>query len=132
MAIWQSPPNPDDFNFQSWGGNSACSVCGGPSRDERVFRPPSADDFEGFFDICTGCMTEAADELGMVVIGDVDLSQFVSIADFTTAQSELLMSRDAVMTLTRENVRLQDVIAALEEPVDYVTSYVEDGDDEDE
>jgi hypothetical protein len=135
VSIWQNPPNPIDFNFQSWGGRSSCAVCGSPSRGERVFRPPAADDFEGFFDICTGCMTEAADEMGMVAPGDVNLSEYVTIADFTQAQAELLMSRDACMTLTRENVRLQDVIESLEEPVDYVFSYDhkdDDDDDEDE
>ena len=130
MSIWQSPPNVTDFNFQSWNGQAQCAVCGGPARNERIFRPPHADDYEGFFDICSNCIREAADELGLAETHIIEHQTEELQSTLGNLLEELRGSRDALATVTRENVRLQDVIDTMNEPVE--TRFPDDFDGEDD
>lgn len=130
MTIWNRIP---DFDHLSWDGAAKCFNCGSTKRptEEGVFRPQNFDDISGFPDICEGCMTEAAAELGLVASQDGALKEIQH--ELSELLEELRGSRDALATLTRENVRLQELIDDLSQDFDTVVGvYSDDFEDDDD
>lgn len=130
MSIWMRPP---DFDHLSYGGTAKCAVCGSTKRstETAIFRPPNHDEFDGFFDICEGCIREAAQELGLAETAGAQRVIRKLEKEVSDLSVDLSGARDAQQTLSRENVRLQDVIEDLNAPVvEYVEEYQEEGDDE--
>ena len=114
--IFQTIP---DFNFQSHQGRAVCAVCGTISKPGQiVFRPPHADDFDGFFDICENCIREAADHLGLQEVAPLQEAQAADTAAIVKLHEELSSAREALATVTRENVRLQDTLEELAQPIE--------------
>ena len=112
--IFQTIPEYDHLSFA---GQYKCAVCGsGRRKDEVIFRPPMPDDFDGFFDICSNCVREAADFLGIretaTIEAALDQSEEARVAAVLQAQE----AREAMATVVRENVRLQDELEDLNAP----------------
>ena len=127
MSIWMKV---EDFNFQSWDGQSICAVCGSPKKKHHihVFRPPHPDDVSGFFDICEDCMRQAADELGLGETTGLTRSVEVALKDLAKAQEEKVQLQEALATVTRMNVTLQDEIDELNAPME--VPFEDEDDDE--
>ncbi len=112
MSVWQRI---EDFNHLSLNGIPKCFNCGGIKRksEEFVYRPQAMDDFSGFPDLCEGCIVEAAALIGMIE-SDVAVQAHNEQKALDLVVSELLdesaEQRAALSAVTRENVRLQDVI----------------------
>ena len=113
MSVWLRPP---DFDHLSWEGRAVCSNCGSTKRrtEEAIFRPQTLDYFSGHPDLCEGCIGEAAEMIGLVADKSGALREVQQ--EVSSLLEELRMSRDALATVTRENVRLQEVIDDLNEP----------------
>lgn len=114
-SIWMRP---NDFDHLSYGGVAKCSVCGSTKRDheDSVFRPPHPDDFSGFFDICEGCIREAAKTLGLAETAGAERVIEKLQREVSDLSADLSGARDAQAALARENVRLQDVMDDLNAP----------------
>lgn len=119
----------EDFNHLSWEGRAVCANCGSTKQpdDEFVFRPAFLDEVNGFPDICANCIREAADALGIGETGDLEVELDHTRQNIADLLEELGAARDALATVTRDNVRLQDVIEDLNAPVEELTAF----DDED-
>jgi len=114
--IWQTI---SDFDYLSYEGRAVCSICGSTCRKgQMVFRPPQPDDVSGFWDICENCIREAADHLGLGEVGPLEKTAEDLRDVVATAHQELIGAHDALATITRENVRLQDVIEDLNLPLE--------------
>ncbi len=117
MTIWQRP---NDFDHLSWDGTAKCFNCGSTKRktEEAIFRPATFDDMSGFPDLCEGCVVEAAAVLGLVVDNSVALKD--AQHEFAEVLEVLRTTREALAAVTRENVRLQEVLddftMSVEEP----------------
>lgn len=130
MSIWNPIP---DFNHLSYDGQANCAVCGSDKAktDEFVFRPPTMDHVSGFFDICASCIGQGADDLGwlepdrataIAAAADKAHAEAIALAD------QLAAARDALATVTRENVRLQEAIDDLNSPVEVSFDEVDEND----
>ena len=130
MSIWLRA---DDFDELSWEGTYACAVCGSIKRpdEERIFRPPTHDDFSGSFDICEGCIREGAKELGLAETAGAQHVINKLTKEVSRISDELSSARDSQASLARENVRLQEVIDDLNAPDElYGLDPEEEDDDE--
>lgn len=107
----------DDFDYGSWDGKAACAVCGSIKRqsETRIFRPPVTDDVSGSFDICEGCIREGASQLGLAETAGADRVIRKLEKEVQRLSDDLSGMRDALATMTRENVRLQDTLDELYE-----------------
>jgi len=105
-TIWQVI---SDFDHLT-SGNATCTVCGSIKADTytAVFRPPQIiDEFTGFADICQSCMEQGANELGWidpVVAKALIGKQAVDAESIRLLEEKLKSSREALATVTRENV----------------------------
>lgn len=116
-GVWQHLP---DFDHLTWESRSVCSNCGSAKRrtESGIFRPNTLDDFSGFPDLCEGCVVEAADMLGLVSADNTGALQAAQ-QEVCDLLEELRAARDALATVTRENVRLQEVIDDLSKDPDF-------------
>lgn len=117
-GIWQVIP---DFDHLTAYGKAVCPVCGSTSKTgDPVFRPQAPDDIDGYHDICADCIRQAADFLGWK-----SPDSYVSMREIASKEheaniefgAELVAAREALATVVRDNVRLQDVIDDLNSPV---------------
>lgn len=134
-GVWIVIP---DYDHLTAYGQYRCTVSGEtcPPGDV-VFRPPMPDDIDGYHDVSANAIRQAAEYLGWVAPELYEnlreINQHIQL-DLARAVEQLQESRDALATVTRENVRLQDEIDALNEPVfadfeDILAA--EEGDDDD-
>lgn len=127
MSIWNRI---DDFNHLSWGGGARCFNCGSTKRttETSVFRPQQMDEIEGYPDLCEGCMTEGAAALGLTDTLALEEALLKAELGRVAMVLEVQSAHDALATLTRENVRLQDLIEDLNSPMEIPTEFEDDDD----
>ena len=129
--IWQTADSYDHLSHQ---GQYKCAVCGSGARaaDSVIFRPPAPDDFDGFFDICESCIREAAQHLGIAETAGAEHANRSLTKEVAKVSADLSASRDALATVTRENVRLQDVLEELSAPIEEPYGLLDTDEDDDE
>lgn len=127
--IWQTIP---DYDHLSYKAQYKCSVCGSGMRkaDTVIFRPPTFDDIDGFPDVCESCIREAAQFLGIAETAGAEHANATLTKEVARISEELSASRDALATVTRENVRLQEVIEDLNAPIEEAYGLMDEDDDE--
>lgn len=117
-GIWQVIP---DFDHLTAYGKAVCSICGSTSKPgDPVFRPPVPDDVDGYHDICADCIRQAAHFLGFAdpaAFDNLENAFNATREAYALQTEELASSREALATVVRDNVRLQDVIDDLNSPV---------------
>lgn len=117
-GIWQVIP---DYDHLTAYGQYVCSVSGSPSpKGDPVFRPPHPDDVDGFHDVGADAIRQAADYLGWISPDRYAVLEETAnrLHDEAVALAkELAEAREVQATLVRENVRLQDIIEELNNPI---------------
>ncbi len=111
----------DDFDQMTWEGVEQCTVCNTRKLPEHdgVFRHPMEVGTVGSPDICQRCVTEAAESIGWV---DAEKSKAqaelldATLASLAELQEKRLQDLDAIASLTRLNVNLQEQIDDLNAP----------------
>ena len=125
MSVWNRP---QDFNELSYHGTALCAVCGSTKRDYEtgIFRPVTFDDFDGFFDMCEGCITEAAGHLGFVKQNAGPLNELRALKkELHNAHLDTERSQAAVSELAAMN-------AALNTTLEELNAYADDQDAQEE
>lgn len=122
-----------DYDHLSYQGRYVCAVCGSGKRDADtvIFRPPHFDDFDGAFDVCESCIREAAQHLGIAETAGFEHVNRKLEKEVARVSGDLAASRDALATVTRENVRLQDALEEFtaETPEEYYGLHHDEGDE---
>lgn len=116
-GLWQVIP---DFDHLTAYGQYVCTVSGAPNpKGDVVFRPPHPDDVDGYHDVGADAIRQAADYLGWIAPEAYEALKEHAEREHEAniaLGAELVEARDALATVTRENVRLQEVIEELNQP----------------